>query len=135
MNPFSVGVAFWMFLAVAAVAGIIGDYKKRRLALEPLKLAIERGQQLDPAIIEQLLAGQKEPPLQPEKLQLAGIITIASGVGLAVLSLFLAQVNPKLPYVLLGVCGAAVCVGTGLLLAAKILARSRAAEQSSQANR
>ena len=47
-----VGLGFWIFLSVSAVAGIVADYKKRYLQLEPLRIAIERGQQLDPSVIE-----------------------------------------------------------------------------------
>src|SRR5690242_6571274 len=49
------GIAFWAFLAIASVAGIVADYKKRRLELEPLRAAIERGQQLDPALVQRLM--------------------------------------------------------------------------------
>jgi hypothetical protein len=34
-GPFAVGIACFVFLAVAAVAGIVADYKKRQLALAP----------------------------------------------------------------------------------------------------
>ena len=41
-GAFYFGIAFWLFMAVAAVAGIVADYKKRQLELEPLRAAIER---------------------------------------------------------------------------------------------
>ena len=40
-------VAFWMFLAIVSVAGIIYDYRKKRLAVETLRQAIQSGQQID----------------------------------------------------------------------------------------
>ena len=46
-------------LAVVSVAGMIQDYRKRQLALEPLRIAIEHGQQLSPEIIAKLL-GREE---------------------------------------------------------------------------
>jgi hypothetical protein len=49
-----VGLGFCIFLSVSAVAGIVADYKKRYLELEPLRAAIERGQQLDPSVLQLL---------------------------------------------------------------------------------
>jgi hypothetical protein len=42
----AVAITFWIFVTVVSVAGIIQDYRKRQLALEPLRMAIEHGQQL-----------------------------------------------------------------------------------------
>ena len=80
-GPFSVAIAFWVFLTVSAVAGIVADYKKRGLALEPLRTAIERGQQLDPQVIERLMAPeQRDDHMNPLYLKVCGIVTIAAGV-------------------------------------------------------
>lgn len=46
-GPFAVAIAVFVFLAIAAVAGIVGEYKKRQATLELLRGAIERGQPLD----------------------------------------------------------------------------------------
>jgi hypothetical protein len=121
-GPFSVAIAFWIFLTVAAVAGIVADYKKRGLALEPLRAAIERGQQLDPQLIERLMAPDRhDEPLNPLYLKVAGIVTIAAGVGVAVLSFFVSQVAPISFYPVLGAGIVAVCVGVGLLVAARVV--------------
>ena len=67
-------------VAIATVAGIVGDYKKRQIALEPLRAAIERGQQVDPALIERLMAPEpRDEALNPLYLKVGGIITIAAG--------------------------------------------------------
>jgi len=82
LAPFAVVIAFFLFLAVAAVAGIVADYKKRGLAIEPLRAAIERGQPLDPQLVERLMAPEsRDERLNPLYLKVGGIITIASGVG------------------------------------------------------
>ena len=57
VGPFAVALAFWLFLAAAAVTGIVADYQKRRVALETLRAAIERGQQLDPAVCNRPISG------------------------------------------------------------------------------
>jgi hypothetical protein len=76
------GVGFWAFLAIASVAGIVADYRKRQLELEPLRAAIERGVQLDPAVIEKLLTREaKSHSVDPMDLNIGGIITATSGTG------------------------------------------------------
>jgi hypothetical protein len=123
-GPFSVAIAFWVFLTVAAVAGIVADYKKRGLALAPLRAAIERGQQLDPAVVERLMAPEsRDGRLNALYLKVGGIVTIAAGIGVALLSFFLAQVVPVALCPVLGGGIVAVCVGLGLVVAARVAER------------
>jgi hypothetical protein len=123
-GPFAVGIAMFAFLGVAAVAGIIADYKKRQVALEPLRAAIERGQPLDPALIERLMAPERgEDALNPLHLKVGGVITISAGAGVAVLSFFLAQVAPSSFYPVLGGGIVAIFVGAGLVIAAGMVER------------
>jgi hypothetical protein len=119
-----VGIGFWIFLAVSAVAGIVADYKKRQAELEPLRAAIERGQQLDPALVDRLMA-REERSSEPEPIyfRIGGIVTIASGVGLALLSFIVGQVAPKGFHPLLGAGVLAICVGAGLLISAAAIER------------
>lgn len=122
------GVAFWAFLAVSAVAGIIADYQKRRLELEPLRAAIERGQQLDPAVVEQLLMRERHgsgpgSELQPIPFRIGGIVTVAAGIGVALLSFFISAVAPSALYPVLGAGVLAVCVGVSLLICAGVIER------------
>lgn len=119
-----VAIAFWVFVAVVAVAGIVADYKKRQLAVEPLRAAIERGQQLDPQLVERLMA----PPAHDERMnpvhfKVGGIIVIAAGIGVAILAFFLAQIVPVALYPVLGGGIVALCVGVGLLIAARAVER------------
>lgn len=121
----AVAIAFWIFVAVVSVAGIIQDYRKRQLALEPLRLAIQHGQKLDPEVISRLLGqDQHHQELDPRALQIGGIITCASGVGVAILAAFVAAVFPPYHWIVLGVGILTVCVGVGLLIAARSLRRN-----------
>jgi hypothetical protein len=118
------GVGFWSFLAISAVAGIVSDYKKRQLEIEPLRAAIERGQQLDPAIIGRLMAReQRNSDPEPIYFRIGGIVTVAVGVGLGLLSVFVAQIAPRAFYPLLGSAIMAICVGVGLLFSATAIQR------------
>ncbi len=119
-GPFSVAIAFWVFVGVCAVAGIVGDYKKRQAALAPLRAAIERGQQIDPAVVERLMApDDRGSKLEPIYLQVGGIVTVAAGIGVAILAFFMAQIAPIALYPILGGGIVAVCVGVGLIVAAR----------------
>jgi len=119
-----VGITFWIFITVVSVAGMIQDYRKRKLALEPLRIAIEQGQKLDPEIITRLLGREeRHEQLNPQELKVGGIITAASGLGVGLLSVFVAQVFPPYHWLVLGAGVLAVCVGVGLLIAASSLHR------------
>jgi len=130
IGPYLVGVAFWIFVAVAAVAGIVGDYKRRRFGVEILHAAIEKGQPLDPALIEKLtLSGHREEPIDPALIKLGGIITIAAGVGICLLSFFVARVLPIAFYPTLGAGAFVICVGIGLLIGSRALAEAQERER------
>ncbi len=121
-----VGVAFWVYLGVVSVAPMIQEYRKRQAALELLRATIERGQQLSPEVIDRLLERDKPQDsagVDPRDLRIGGIITCASGVGAALLTPFVAMVFPPYHWLVLGVGVLAVCVGVGLLIAAKSLRR------------
>jgi len=127
MNPVSitaVSICFWIFLGIVAVTGMIQDYRKRKLALEPIRMAIEHGQQLSPEVIDRLLGREeREHEIDPRHLEIGGIITCASGVGVALLSFFIAIVHPPHQWIVLGMGIVAICVGVGLIISAKCLRR------------
>jgi hypothetical protein len=118
----AVAITFWIFVTVVSVAGIIQDYRKRQLALEPLRMAIEHGQQLAPELVARLLGHEKrDDKLDPQLLQVSGIITMAAGFGIVLLSLLIVPVWPLHFRVVLGAGVVALCVGVGLIVAAKAL--------------
>ncbi len=127
-GPFAVAIAFWTFVAIATVAGIIGDYKKRQLTLEPLRRAIDKGQPLDPAVVERLMAPTKPEGINAVGLRIGGIITIAAGAGTAILAIFLAQVAAAAFYPVMGGGVVAVCIGVGLVLAARAVDEAKSKE-------
>jgi hypothetical protein len=123
----AVAIAFWIFITVVSIAGMYQDYRKRQLALEPLRIAIEHGQQLAPEIVATLLGQEKHNDrLDPELLQVSGIITIAAGFGICLLSLFISSILPLHYQFVLGGGIVALCVGVGLLVAAMTMRRNAA---------
>lgn len=122
----SVAVAFWLFLAVCAVAGMRYDLRKRQLAMDSLRAAIERGQALEPAVVEKILALQSEKDADaPEDLrpylQIGGIITIAVGIGVLIAGGLIGLQFPVARLPLLGAGALVVCIGAGLLLSSRAL--------------
>lgn len=122
-----VAVSFLVFLTVCAVAGMATDYMKRKAALEPLRAAIERGQQLDPALVERLMTPEKPSGsgVAPIGLMVAGIIVSAAAVGLFVLSIFLSREDPSALYPIMGASILVLCVGAGLFIASRAVERYR----------
>ena len=127
-----VAVFFWIFVGAVSIAGMVQDYRKRQLALEPLRIAIEHGQPLTPEILAKLLGREEhEDELDPRLLKVGGIITCSSSIGVALLAGFVSLVFPPYHWLVLGVGVVAFCVGIGLLLAASVLRRNAAPAHSS----
>ncbi len=134
-NGTSAFIAFWLFIAIMAIAGMAYDYRKKRLELDALRSAIEHGQNLDPAIVQKLLGQYSQPQVdQPQDLRpylhIGGIITICAGIGVALASLWVGLQFPVVKFPILGVGAIAVCVGIGLLLSARALKRYPPPERS-----
>ena len=125
-----VAAAFWIFLAASAVAAMKYDFRKRQVAMESLRAAIERGQSLEPAVVEKLLArdrgsnGEDWQNLGPG-LTIGGIITAATGIGLCIAAFLVGMQFPVAKLPMLGAGVLTVCVGMGLLVAAWALGRRR----------
>jgi hypothetical protein len=118
--------AFWAFVAVASAFGIVYDYRKRKLQVESLRIAIEHGQSLDPQLLTRLIGESRRPEQHsPEELrpylQIGGIMTTALGIGVALLSYFVGRVWPVSFYPTLGLGVVVVCLGIGLLFATRVL--------------
>lgn len=125
-----IAVAFWIFLTVSAVAGMRYEFRKRQLAMESLRAAIEHGQPLEPAVVAKLLARHDESDAdRPEDLapylKIVGIVTAAAGIGVALAGLFIGTQFPVAKLPMLGAGVLIVCVGAGLLFAAGAAGRYR----------
>jgi hypothetical protein len=121
-------IAFWMFLAAVAIAGMVYDYRRRRLAMETLRMAVEHGEHLEPGTLERLLARHRQDePQQPEDLRpylhLGAVITIAAGIGVLIAGLFIGNEYPAFLYPIIGLAVIAICVGIGLRISVRVLQR------------
>jgi len=125
-----VGVAFWVFVGAVAVAGIIADHKKRRLGVDLLRAMIEKGQSLDPALVEKVMSQHaSDERTDPMDLKLGGIIVTAVGVGLLPMAYFIGKLAPIAVYPILGSGVITIFIGVGLLVGAKAIADARERER------
>jgi hypothetical protein len=121
--------AFWLFITIVSVAGIVYDYRKKNLAAETLRHAIGNSQKVDPALLDRLLSEHRYAPargqeVDPRLLRIGGIITLAAGVGVFGLSFFIAQIAPPALFPIMGASFVVMCVATGLLISASFLERT-----------
>lgn len=117
----------WMCLTIVLVVLIVAT--RRHLAERErqatLRIALERGAALDPAVLQRLLT---PPPRSrsPRALLVGGLVTTGFGVGLALLGVFLSSKGggdaDALPP-LLGSGSLFACVGIALLIAARLVRR------------
>jgi hypothetical protein len=127
LAPFAVVITFILFLTASALAGIVADFKKRKVALEVIRASIERGQPAEPGLVDRLLEPEvRRAALNPLYVTVAGIVIAAAGIGVAILAFFVAQVAPDALYPVLGAGIAVVCLGAGLVLAARVAERKMA---------
>jgi hypothetical protein len=129
-GAYLVGVAFWVFIGAVAIAGIVTEHKNRRLGGDLRRTRIEKGQQLDAAMVEQVMSQQAlDDRTDPTDLKLGGIIVTAVGIGLLPLCFFISKLAPIAEYPILGVAAVTICVGVGLLVGAKVVADARERER------
>ena len=114
------------FLLIVALTRIIGGMivgsRLRRAALQVIQSAVEKGERLDPAVIEQIISPPR--PARPASAKLGpmpGIMTIALGIGVSLLA---ATVNWGQPDKILHTLGSGlilICLGVGLLICDRVL--------------
>jgi hypothetical protein len=116
--------AFWGFVAVVAVANVWREVVTRRDAELTIRMAIEKGQQLDPATVEKLLkTGKKETS---EGLMVGGGVMLATGLGLPIMGYFIGRGGHEDAfYPLLGVGALVFLIGVAFLVLSGILRRRR----------
>jgi hypothetical protein len=123
IGPIVISIVFWLFVGAVSIFGIIYDYRKRRDALDVVKLAIERGQQLDQDLINKLTG--RNPARNINGLMIGGIITMTAGIGIVIMSFFLARIDAEAFFPVCGGGIIAICVGIGLLAASYFIRHSK----------
>lgn len=115
-------LGFWLFIAAIIVAGIWNDIRRKESQQETLRRIVESGQNVDPEVIDRLI-GKSDATKMARDLQVAGLITLSTGVGLGVFGLFLGSFDTKAMTAMIGVGAMLMCIGAGLLFASRLVAR------------
>ena len=120
MGPFSNSVgaaAFWLFIAVVSVSGIIKSILQHRETQKTIRQAIEHGQPIDDAMLspdKSWEAGQGVKVETPANMILGGLVVIASGLGLGVLGFFIGLDDGHPVYPLYGIGLMCVLIGVAI---------------------
>lgn len=119
-----VGFAFFLGLAAIIVAVIVMRGLYKREVQRTIRIAMEKGQDLDPKLLDRLLGADRPrpEPAGPEGFYVGGLIAIATGVGLAVMGVFASR-GPGEEGTLFGMLGVGLMVGiigAGILLAGRV---------------
>ena len=112
-------VAFWAFIAVVVIANVWREVAMRRETEMTIRMALEKGQQLDAATVDKLLKSRSKGGA--DSLLVAGGVTLATGIGLPVMGYFL----PGAFHPLLGVGLLVSIVGAALLVISSMIRRRR----------
>lgn len=118
---------FWGALVLIVLIGAVRRHLSERERQQTLRIALERGANLDPDMLQRLLA-PAERRRSPQALMVAGAVTIGFGVGLALLGAFLSQGAPDQQDALMPLLGSGclfAAVGAALFVASRLLRRSQ----------
>lgn len=108
METALVGIVFWVAITAIVFIDVWGKRAAERERQQTLRLAIERGQQVDPAMIEKIMAGQQRPKSSQYGLLIGGVVVTFAGVGMMLMGLILGRGDIE---ALRGLIGSGVRVG------------------------
>jgi hypothetical protein len=104
---------FWLFVAAVVVAVIWRKTSLQREALATVRHAIDKGQTLDPAVLDKILRAE---PRQEGGMLPGALAVMGAGVGLGVMGYFLKiGGNHDALYPLIGVGSLLGIIGVALL--------------------
>ena len=111
-------VAIVLIVAITGLRRFLTERERQRT----LRAVLERGQSLDPQLLQKLVARQERPRTR-EGLLVGGITTMGAGIGLAVFGLVLGSRHgdPEALSPLLGVGAMVFCIGLALLVASRLV--------------
>jgi hypothetical protein len=128
-----VGIVFWLVILGIVGLRIWGRAQAERERQQTIRAAIERGQQLDPALLEKIMASNvSRSDRSPEHLVTGGIVTAAVGLGLGLLGVFLGHSDEDALWPVVGAGGLVLLIGLGTVMAGVIKRRMRRDDQTGQ---
>jgi hypothetical protein len=117
-------MGFWIFLGLVVVATTYQELEEKKSRAKLLQAALEKGQELDPKLLEQLFpcSGGDTKPMDPRHMRITAVVVASIGVGLGLLALALKQIDTDKFWVCLGLGGLALATSVGIYIASRMLA-------------
>ena len=126
-GPTLIGVAFWIFVAIVVLASIWLAFARNRETQKTIRLAIEKGMQLDPALIDRLVTRKSG---KPEDYYIGGFICIAVGIGLPILGYFVGRIEPQSFFPIVGAGILVGLIGISLVICGMLVSRREKASKT-----
>jgi hypothetical protein len=126
-GPVIIGVAFWIFLAIVIIAAIWFAFARNRETQKTIRLAIEKGMQLDPALIDKLVIRKSG---KPEDYYVGGFVCIAVGIGLPILGYFVSRIEPESFFPIVGAGILVGLIGISLVIGGILVGRREKASKA-----
>ena len=121
-------VAFWTFVAVAVVATAWKEFALKRETERTIRSAIEKGQQLDAALVEKML--KPRTSRDRDGLLIGGAVCLAVGLGMPVMGYFISLGGDnEAVYPMAGVGALVTMIGIALLAARRFVSQSDASSE------
>ena len=120
--------AFWAFIASCVVGGIWRSVREKETRHETLRRIIESGKDVDAELIDRIMSDDNKGDNESEvDLKVGAYITMSAAPGLALLGWVLEIVsdNDKVFPLLLAIAGLVFFIAIGLLVASRVVKRSR----------
>lgn len=122
-----IGVSFWIFVAIVVLASFWYAFARNREMQKTIRLAIEKGMQLDPALVDRLVTRKSG---KPEDYYIGGFVCIAVGIGLPILGFFVERNEPEAFFPLLGVGILVGLIGISLVICGMLVSRREKASKT-----
>lgn len=113
-------LGFWLFIALIVIGGMWYSIREKEAQQETMRRIIESGKPVDQALIDRVFGSKR----LDRDLKIAGLITIFTAPGLAVMGWFISLLSEPWLLPMLGVAVLVAFVGGGLLVAARFVERS-----------
>lgn len=117
-------MGFWIFISALILAQIYQETAQQTSRARLLQAALEKGQDLDPQLLERMFPAEGEGNGQnakdPRRFRIAAVVLASLGLGLGVLALAVRQIHINHFWVCLGLGGLTLVVSVGLFIASRM---------------
>jgi hypothetical protein len=118
-------LAFWGFIASIIIGGMWYSIRTKEAQQETLRRMIESGRPVDHELADKLLSVGEGSPHLDRDLRVAAVLSLPTAAGLGLFGVVLGIQYPEALTPLLGAAVLLACIGVGLLVAARMVAREK----------